>query len=278
VEVRTTRGLILIAAVLTSLIAVGVAQARHLTKTATAQLQGGGTLEATVTYTPSTDSDKLIRLTIRRAGLTLLSTKVTSQACRGLCSVQDIRASDLQGDGEPVVMLDLFTGGGHCCSVTDFYTYDASRGSYRRYEHDWGDPGYRERTLGGQTVLETADDRFAYRWTDFAASGLPIQFFTFNGSGLVNVTRRFPAAITRDAAVDMRAFRAMGHQHDSDTTGVVAAWAADEDELGHRAEVKRFLTAQARAGHLRAGVPGMPENAVYVKKLNAFLAKAGYLS
>jgi hypothetical protein len=77
----------------------------------------------------------------------------------------------------------------------------------------------------------------------------------------------------------MRAFRQQRHSHYADTTGVVAAWAADEDELGHAGMVATFLHHAAGARQLNSGAgSGMAQNARYVVALNRFLRRRGYLS
>lgn len=45
----------------------------------------------------------------------------------------------------------------------------------------------------------------------------------------------------------------MSKQHYRDSVGVIAAWAADEDMLGHSRLVSRYLAQQQRAGHLNGG-------------------------
>lgn len=276
-----------ITAVLTVLIcaivgvgSLGAQPARPRTQTASAPLAGGGSVSATITYTPRAYYAADLHLTITRAGRRLYSAAVHSPQCGTTCAVARTRAvsvADLAETGEPVVRLDLYTGGAHCCYVTEFYRYDAGTRAYAQREYDWGDPGYTLRRLGGQDIFETADDRFAYRFTDFAASGLPLQLLAFNGARLVDVTRRYPALIARNGALYLRAYRAQAATGWSDTVGVIAAWAADEDELGHDAEVAAYLDAQAAAGHLNSGEPGSAEGARFVRTLDAFLNRTGYL-
>jgi hypothetical protein len=56
--------------------------------------------------------------------------------------------------------------------------------------------------------------------------------------------------------------------------GVIAAWAADEDLLGHTRLVSRYLHRQAAAGHLHSSFgAGGPR---FVAKLQRFLRRRGY--
>ena len=130
---------------------------------------------------------------------------------------------------------------------------------------------------GGTTDFVSADDYFAYEFTDFAASGLPIEIFSFSNGSFHNVTRRFPTLIAKDATVWLQAFHAQASSHYQDSVGVAAAWAADEDMLGHATAVKNFLAAQLKAGHLNSALsPIEPGGARFVTVLQAFLQKHGY--
>jgi hypothetical protein len=130
----------------------------------------------------------------------------------------------------------------------------------------------------GRYEFLTADDSFAYEFTDFAASGLPIQILTFSDRHFSNVTRQYPKLVTRDAARWMKAFNSMAKQHYSDSVGVAAAWAADEELLGHVKLVNSFLAKQVKAGHLNSALsPQEPGGAKFVAKLSKFLRAHGYV-
>ncbi len=281
---RTTRGITAGAILIATLAGAGPAlakTARPRTQTATALITGGGSVSATISYTPKSYYDAGLRLSITRAGQPLYSAAVTAPGeCGTTCEVagaQALHATDIEQNGEPVVALDLYTGGAHCCYLTQFFTYDPGTETYRRYQYDWGDPGYALKRLGGKYVFETDDDRFAYQFTDYAASGMPLELFSFNGTRLVNITRQYPVLIAKDAATYLKAYRSQASSRYSDTVGVIAAWAADEDELGRSARVAAYLKAQAAAGHLNSGIPGEAGGAAFVRNLDATLRKWGYL-
>ena len=176
-----------------------------------------------------------------------------------------------------LVLLNLFSGGAHCCTVLAIYSFDPATSSYVQTEGDFGDPDVRVVDLGhdGRFELLTADDSFAYRFTDFAASGLPIQIFTFAGRQFTDVTRSYPRLIAKDAAFWLKAFKSQARERYPDSVGVVAAWAADEDLLGHVKLTARFLHRQARAGHLNAAAGAGGTR--FVANLQKFLRRRGYL-
>jgi hypothetical protein len=181
--------------------------------------------------------------------------------------------------GEPSVVLGLYTGGAHCCVIGQVFSFHAASNSYVRAQYGFGDPGFRLKSLSrnGVDQFVTADDAFAYAFTDFAASGLPFKVLAFRNGRFRRVTRRYPKLIAKDAAVWMKAFDGMRPQHYSDSVGVIAAWAADEDELGHSASVASFLKRQARLGHLNSALLPKLKGTHFIKVLDRFLRRRGYL-
>jgi hypothetical protein len=223
-------------------------------------------------------------LTISRAGAVVYDQPVTANFCAAYCAPGSTSAAqpsvhlvDLEHTGEPNVVLDLFSGGAHCCSIEQVFSFDPGTMTYVKTERNFGDPGEQIVDLGhdGHYEFLTADDSFAYEFTDYAASGLPIQILTFSNRRFVDVTRRYPRLVAKDAAGWMRVFRSMAKDHYSDSVGVVAAWAADEELLGHRTLVSHFLARQARAGHLNSGLGAGGKK--FVAGLQRFLRRHGYL-
>jgi hypothetical protein len=224
------------------------------------------------------------RLTIAKAGAVLYDQPVVSRLCATRCAPGSPRASvhllDLEHDGQPDVVLDLFSGGAHCCTIEQVFSFDPGTTTYIKTERNFGDAGARIVDLRHDGRLEflTADDAFAYAFTDYAASGLPIQVLTFSNRRFHDVTRRYPKLIAQDAARWLRRFRGMARSGYLDSVGVIAAWAADEELLGHRQLVSGYLSAQAKAGHLRTALaPEEPSGRRFVAALMRFLRRQGYL-
>jgi len=241
-----------------------------------------GNVTAAFSYQGAMMNPRHERLRITRAGHLAYDQPVHSQFCGSTCwpgASGSLHVLDLEHNGRPDVVLDLFSGGAHCCFIEQVFSYDSHRHTYVKTERNFWDPGATIVDLGhnGRYEFRSADDSFAYEFTAFAASGMPIQIFTFSNHRFHNVTRHYPALIARDAAAWMAAFQQQAHSGYQATTGIVAAWAADEDMLGHSAQVSAFLSAQARAGHLNSGTGGvLPSGSRYVRALQKFLHKHGY--
>jgi hypothetical protein len=178
---------------------------------------------------------------------------------------------DLDLDGEPEIVLDLFWGGAHCCFWSRFYRWDRQRRTYRDFRHLWGNVLYRAEDLehDGKLDLVTGDDRFAYEFASFAESALPLRIWAYRPTGLVDRTRSYPARIAADAERQWRRYRAARGK--SAERSALAAWAADECLLGRGEDA--FARLRSLAGELSAS--GEPVS--YLRHLRAFLRRTGYL-
>jgi hypothetical protein len=239
-------------------------------KTRTAQL---GPVRATVSWqSPNEVQAKGVRVEIARDGQTVLARRL------GPAIPQGIRVRDLDGDGEPEVLADFYTGGAHCCLFSLIYAYTGS--TYSRLRHMWGDPSYGLRDLDrdGRPELVTADDRFAYAFTSYAGSALPIQAWKYRDGHMTVVTRRFPALIRRDAASLWKDYSEQRTREFPDPRGILAAWMADEYLLGARARgwaTMRRVNARGEFSGIEGG-DVWAEGDAYLAKLRTFLTGHGY--
>jgi len=253
---------------------------------ATTQTAQSGNVTATFTFSGKYPNYAGLQLTIAQGSTVYYDEPVTSKLCGTYCApgspsgkTSSVHVLDLEHDGQPDVVLDLYSGGAHCCWIEQIFSFDPGTMTYAMTQHDFGDPGEEIVDLrhNGRYEFRTADDSFAYEFTDFAASGLPIQILTFSDRHFFNVTRQYRKLVARDAARWMKAFNGMAKQHYSDSVGVAAAWAADEELLGHVKLVNRFLANQLKAGHLNSALsPQEPGGARFVAKLRKFLRTHGY--
>ena len=239
-------------------------------KSKTAQL---GPVRATVSWQPvKYFQAKAVRLQIARDGQTVLSRKL------GPAVPQALRVRDLDGNGEPEVILDLYTGGAHCCYVSRIYRYVASTYVPRKYS--WGDPSYALRDLDGDGRPEfvTADDAFAHAFTAYAGSALPIRIWKYRAGPMINVTRSFPGLVRKDAATLWKEYLAERKSEFPDPRGILAAWMGDQYLLGTQAKGWKTMTQLNAQGEFK-GIEGdeiWAKNGAYLAKLRKFLANYGY--
>jgi hypothetical protein len=221
-------------------------------------------------------------LAITRNGKVVYRRPVSASGCRGQC--MDVRVPpgkspvhvvDLDGDGELEVVLGLFTGGANCCFIDQVFSYDSGAHTYVRSQHDFLNAGATLAKLGAhRRVFRSGDSRITEAgFTDTADSGTPLQIWRFAKRRFTDVTRRYPTLIRADAAMWMRLF----NHHLSNGVGLIAAWAADEDLLGHSAMVDTTLRSLAAQDKLRTPL-GLPHDSetLFVTQLEKLLHKLGY--
>lgn len=245
-----------------------------------------GGVTATVSYRELDPFVSRVRLRIQGAGATLeapfAQLKCAQCAASGPFLLggggSPLTVTDLDADGTPEVLLDTYTGGAHCCSVS--YIFRRAGSGWARTARWWGNPGYRlvDPDKDGRPELQTADDSFGYLVTSWAASGEPVVLYRFEQGRLVDVTRAFPAVVQADAASYWHTARQQLTLEGGEVRGVLAAWAADMANLGKAEEAFARLYELAAQGKLAdADGLGTPAGAAYVKALRAHLARSGYL-
>jgi hypothetical protein len=176
---------------------------------------------------------------------------------------------DLNGDKEPEVILDFFTGGAHCCSYSLIYQYDADQKQYVESRAFWGNLNYRLKDLDGDGKLEfmTGNDSFAYAFTSYAGSGFPIQIFNFDNGKMTDVTRKYPKQVYNDAYRYWRIYQqVIAEDATTDVKGILAAYLADKYLLGQQEDGWKRLREVYRGS----------DREEYFAKLRDFLEKAGY--
>ncbi|MHB1569384.1 MAG: hypothetical protein ACYCXW_04000 [Solirubrobacteraceae bacterium] len=221
------------------------------------------------------------RLIIRLNGSVVYNQLVRSGSCGSLCTETAIppgkaslRVLDIESDGRPDVLLGLYSGGAHCCFADQVFSQVPGTTRYVKTEHNFLDAGARLQKLGRRWVFMSADARIADEYfTDFAHSGMPIQIWQFSNRRFIDITRHYPRLIAPDAARWWTAFK----RNRTNNAGMIAAWAADEDLLGHYSQVRSTLNAEAAKGALTSSL-GLPHSSqtAFVAELQQDLRKLGY--
>lgn len=239
------------------------------------------TLDYVAVEPPSFPRVSKLRLRVTHRGAIVYNRAVPlPRACRQGCQLGFVsfgskagafQLVDLGSSKGPTALIWLATGGAHCCSIVRAVSIPDGTLAAKNF----GDPGARLRLLGGSRLFVSADDRFAYLFTSFASSALPLQIWRLRDGGFSDLTRQFPAQIAADAArwwkLTQRADRSRG-----EARGVFAAWAADSCALGRKAAVRRELAARVVRGVFspprgeHAGFTGARYGAALLRTLKAW--------
>ncbi|GAP97092.1 hypothetical protein [Leptolyngbya sp. NIES-2104] len=143
---------------------------------------------------------------------------------------------DLDGDKNPEVIADMYTGGAHCCRYSLIYEYDRDQKQYVESRAFWGNLGYQLRDLDrdGKSEFYSADDRFAYAFTSYAASAFPTQIWRLENGKLIDVTRQYSKEIYSNAYQLWQHYQKIRTEEDAEVKGVLAAYLADKYLLGQQ--------------------------------------------
>lgn len=239
------------------------------TKTATS-----GNVRAEISYEQPKDYQfKNVRLKIIRAGKTVLDQQLPQESeydrpMVALAAENALPVGDLDGDKEPEVIADLFTGGAHCCTYSLIYRYDATQNRYTSVRHDWAHTGYKLKDLDkdGLPEFNSFDNSFAYAFASFAASGFPVQIWQYRQGKIIDVTRRYPQQIYSNAFENWQ-YYIEAQDKGYEVEGLLAAYLAD-----------KYLLNQSQDGWQRVQQAYQEsDRAQYFSKLRNFLRETGYI-
>ncbi|WP_071516164.1 S-layer homology domain-containing protein [Geitlerinema sp. PCC 9228] len=193
-----------------------------------------GEVTATLTYEKQQGLGTNFQLQIERQGETLPAQSVPllqGEQAR----LMRMRVVDVSGDAEPEILVDLYSGGMRCCHYSLVYQHKGEAENYTSINHYWGNVGYDLLDLDGdgRPEFRSADDRFAYEFAKFDASGFPIQIWQYRDGKMVNVTPEYPQQIYADAYKWWEAsYKNLQSTEDKEVKGYLAAYLANMYHLG----------------------------------------------
>ncbi|MDQ3587762.1 MAG: hypothetical protein M3350_05945 [Actinomycetota bacterium] len=253
------------------------------TASATDEVAQSGSVKATFSYScPEQLNCSDLRMRIARSGVTVFDQEVKVRGDErigpGRPSEKSVLLRQLDSDPEPEVLLDVFTGGAHCCLIS--FVYDFQDGAYKQIGKRWNDPGYVLRNLDRKERPEfvSGDYRFAFLFTSFAESRFPIQIWRFEGRRFRAVTRSFRNAVRKDRDRQLRFYRTLRRER-ADVRGALAAYQADNYLLGRRTASRgwRVLRRLADQGKIkRPSFATGPSGRAYLRSLQRKLRRFGY--
>lgn len=244
-----------------------------------------GAVRAAVAYSPSGHLVHDLGLVVLRNGYTAYDAAITTKACPsptcrpvGPPNRPPLTVADLDGDAEAELLLNLVSGGNHCCFVTQIYAFDGS-GTYqlsaeRTWGGDTGTPVVAD--LDGDRIpeLRTVDGRFSCRFSSCVASALPLAVWRYRTGGMRDITQRFREEVRLDAEKWWAQYIETRGTQGTATAGYLAAWAADNYRLGQRRQTLRALRREERSGRFQP--PTRPNGKTFIPLLDEQLRAWGY--
>ena len=232
-----------------------------------------GAVSATLAYERTKMSGSLkvygkLRLTVRAPGKkTLASVKLRGEAAEGWLVRPTVTLVDVTGDGALDAVIQTYTGGAHCCTVSAI-AQSTETGWSKPITRNWADYGYELKNLDdlGPSEFKAYDMRFTGAYGPYAASRAPIQIFRLTGGVFTDVTREagMRSWVQQDVTNRAKDWQDAATE-DADFRGIAgrtaaAAWIADLLVLDQVAEAKAVVDASAARGDFAGdegkGFPG----------------------
>ena len=146
--------------------------------------QAAGPTSATITFQRhSAQYFAQIQLRVDRGGQTL---RTEAESDEALGEADSLTVRDLDGDGEPEVMLALSEN--DRLQWSRIFRYDPKRNAYTVLQRYWGDRGtepvLRDLDHDGRPELVSNDGRYSDKYNEFTPSAMPVQIWTYRAGRL----------------------------------------------------------------------------------------------
>jgi hypothetical protein len=242
-----------------------------------------GSVTAELSYSGTKD----FRVKITRDGAVLYDSPIGGR-CTQFCmptqsalTGERVGFRDLDGEGEPEVIVDVHSGGTSCCVLVFAFTYDAASNRYRRARLDTG-AGFVARDYDRDGVPELVGDDFRFRglFTCGACGARPLRIWSYSAGKFEVVTESFPGRIRAHARRMRRLYARARRSGDAAfVKGALTPYVADLCMLDRCSDGFRLVRAALRRGELvrRSPFDVSPLGREYLRALKRYLRRTGYL-
>lgn len=204
-------------------------------------------------------------------------------AAIGVAAARSVTVRDLDGDGEPEVLADFYTGGANCCGYTESWRYDQATNSYiQKHLQPTGlsfEYVLKDLNNNGVPEFRSLDYRFAYHYGSNVDTPRPLRIYDWEAGKLVDVTIGYPKLAAREAASYYRLYLKFRKQKGVNLRGILAAYLADSYNARNGRAAWRRVVAAYHRGDLNKPAPDEagPWGKAYLRSVRIFLKKTGYL-
>lgn len=215
-----------------------------------------GAVTATLSWNGDSFNTQGAKLTIARSGAVAYSQAIPKVICDGCVLLgsgsDDVRINDLNGDGEPEVVVIGYTGGSGCCTTVGIWDFHA--GAYREMDVDELTAGFNLDDLDGDGADEiiSQDVRFNAFFSNRADQLYPPQILHWlvqdDQPVIVDVSdAKYGSEFRANAADAKRRFSRL-HRANPSARGWIATYVADQIVLGKRSTGLKELDRQIKRG------------------------------
>lgn len=148
---------------------------------------------------------------------------------------------DLTGDDNAEVIVETYSGGAHCCTIHEVYTWTGKEFEEINFGYRDGNGGEFQ-DLDNDEVFEylTFDGAFLYAFSSYAGSFPPSQILRIGNNGLEDVTREYPERLRGTAWQMYQSIQS----RDYELNGILAGYVAQKMLLGEFEEGWEFMLAR----------------------------------
>ncbi len=128
--------------------------------------------------------------------------------------IGSIKDYDLDNDGKKEILIEMYSGGAHCC--TSLFAGEISNsGLVYTDSIMWGNSFYEIEDINndGKYEISGVNDMFAYAFTNYAESKFNLLIYGFENNKFVNVTNQFPSRLNENISglrEDLKAYTDTG--------------------------------------------------------------------
>jgi hypothetical protein len=150
---------------------------------------------------------------------------------------------DLDKNNLPEIIVSTYSGGAHCCTNFQIYTWQKDRfiETETGYLDGYGGE-FKDLNGDGKIELVMADNAFLYRFSGYASSFPPTQILSFNNGEFKNVTRQYSQELKSTVWQMYQAF-VEAKKESYELNGILAGYVAQKILLGGYEEGWKFMLA-----------------------------------
>ena len=195
----------------------------------------------------------------------------------------EVFLQDLDNNNIPEVVVRTYSGGAHCCTSFQIYSWQNER--FINTEIDFLDgSGGEFKDLDGNGTVEflTSDNAFLYQFSSYAGSFPPSLILNYDNGIFVNVTEQYPSELKSRAWRMYQAFLER-NQENYEINGILAGYVAQKILLGEYQQGWNFMLTHydptsAWGLEIYHGDREVGKHPNFPTALQAFLIEHGYLN
>jgi hypothetical protein len=154
----------------------------------------------------------------------------------------NIFLKDLDGDRTPEVIVETYSGGAHCCTSFEIYSWQQNKFLTASIGMRNGSGGsFKDIDGNGSQEFLSYDNSFLYTFSSYADSFPPTQIYNLRQGKLVETTRNYPKYLRERLKSFEKAIAKLKGSPSGGGNGVLAGYVAQKSLLGEFPEAWEVL-------------------------------------